>query len=65
MTQPLTFICPLSCPHCGQSGALTWVRDSQGGIQARLPEGYHAETRLGLGRVVICDTCDEIMPDPD
>jgi len=55
----------LICPHCSQSGVLAWVEDGLGGTQARLPQGFHVETRPGLGRVVVCDQCDEIMPAPE
>jgi len=54
----------LKCTYCGMMGALEWVEDGQGGTQARLPPGFHVETRSGLGRVVVCDHCDEIMPPP-
>ena len=54
----------LECRYCGLMGALTWVEDGQGGTRAQLPPGFHVETRAGLGRVVVCDQCDEIMPPP-
>jgi hypothetical protein len=54
----------LVCTHCGKTGALLWVEDGRGGTQAQLPAGFHLETRPGLGRVVICDYCDEIMLPP-
>jgi|GEM_PF-4592927 len=54
----------LACSYCGQIGTLEWVEDDKGGTQARLSNGFHVETRVGLGRVVVCDYCDEIMPSP-
>ena len=54
----------LKCTYCGLMGAFEWVEDGQGGTQAKLPPGFHVETRSGLGRVVVCDHCDEIMPPP-
>jgi hypothetical protein len=50
--------------HCGQNGSLGWIEDGEGGTQAQLPAGFHVEGRPGLGRVVVCDQCDEIMPPP-
>jgi hypothetical protein len=54
----------LECSYCGLMGRLTWVDDGQGGCRAQLPPGFHVETRSGLGRVVVCDQCDQIMPPP-
>ena len=54
----------LTCSFCNQSGALLWVEDGQGGTQAQLPAGFHIESRGALGRVVVCNSCDEIMPAP-
>jgi hypothetical protein len=50
----------LICPHCGYVAPFAGKDDSQAG----LPEGFHAETRAGPGRVVVCDRCDEIMFPP-
>ena len=54
----------LACSFCSQSGGLLWVEDGQGGTRAQLPPGFHIESRGSLGRVVVCDSCDQIMPPP-
>lgn len=64
MTNPSMSTGSLGCSFCGQTGPLKWVEDGRGGTQAELPEGFHVETRTGLGRVVVCDKCDEIMLPP-
>ena len=47
----------LTCPRWGQSA--TWAADQRGGNPSQ--EGFHGEQRPGLGRVVVCDQCDEIV----
>jgi len=54
----------LACSYCGQAGSLAWIEDGAGSTQAQLPAGFYVEARAGLGRVVVCDQCDEIMPPP-
>jgi hypothetical protein len=33
--------------------------------QTGLPHGFHPEIRPGLGPVIVCSACDEIMRYPD
>jgi hypothetical protein len=54
----------LRCTHCGAHGNLAWAEGGDGHTQARLPDGFHVELRGPLGRMVVCDHCDEIMPAP-
>jgi len=54
----------LCCGFCGAHGELAWIEDGDGHTQASLPDGFHVELRGSLGRVVVCNECDEIMPAP-
>jgi hypothetical protein len=54
----------LRCGFCGAHGELAWIEGGHGNVQAALPQGFHIELRGALGRVVVCDGCDEIMPAP-
>ena len=54
----------LRCGFCGAHGELAWIEDGDGHTQASLPDGFHVELRGSLGRVVVCNECDEIMPAP-
>jgi hypothetical protein len=53
----------LRCGICGAHGNLAWTEDG-GHVQAVLPQEFHVEPRGSLGRVVVCNACDEIMPAP-
>jgi len=64
MTKPSMSTGMLVCSYCGQTGGITWVEDGKGGTQAQLPDDFHVETRGALGRVVVCNQCDEIMLPP-
>jgi hypothetical protein len=54
----------LRCGFCGAHGELAWIEGNGGQPQAALPDGFHVELRGSLGRVVVCNLCDEIMPAP-
>jgi hypothetical protein len=65
------FTLDLSCPHCGARGAVVWEENSKAvpkGPQRRLVfiDGkFHQEAgRSNSGDpLIICDVCDQILPD--
>ena len=62
----------LSCPHCGQTGGVTWEENAVGhretGPERRLIDvspGFHAEAgRIQSGDpLIVCANCDTIQAD--
>ena len=53
-----------ACPHCGQSGEVTWEGEGKDRVLVNLSDGFHVEeNRLpGARHVIICNGCDEIDP---
>lgn len=54
----------LECPNCGQKGRAEWEDAETKKRVASVSEGFHIETgRTSTPdeRVVVCDTCDEII----
>ncbi len=53
-----------ACPHCGQSGEVTWRGQGAGRELVSLSDGFHEEAgRLaGARHVIVCDVFDEIDP---
>jgi hypothetical protein len=67
---PFTLV--ITCPGCGQGGAVAWEEDdarTAGRRGARklmqVSPGFHSESgRTQSGdRLIVCDQCDEIQPD--
>ena len=66
------FTITITCPHCGQAGALVWEENSMGYRQdgalrvlKNISPGFHAENgRTQSGDpLIVCDICDTIQTD--
>lgn len=59
---------PIACPHCKAAGYTVWQGDGLDRarwLPVEISHGFHEEVfRTVTGKsVIVCNTCDEILPD--